>query len=257
MRKFPGAAVAAAVALLMLCSPALAGSAEQTQPAPAAAQSADDDWKWVIYPIYGWLPLYQADAMFENLEDGEPTFPEGTIDGNLEGALLLAFRVDKGRFSLEGGYVYAGLSGEAEAPNFKLGVDAHIADLRAGYEVAPDFFVEAGVRYMAFDVSGTIGDHPEQNWQPEIFEPVVGFTYRPRLSKTWRLVLHGDIGGVITSDSTTAFATAKFEWQPAKHFLLALGGTLMYLRTEGETRNGDVELDQLLVGPVIGIGIPF
>jgi hypothetical protein len=24
-----------------------------TQPAVAAAQSTDDDWKWVIYPIYG------------------------------------------------------------------------------------------------------------------------------------------------------------------------------------------------------------
>ena len=86
---------------------------------------------------------------------------------------------------------------------------------------------------------------------------MVGFTYRPRLSKTWRFVLHGDVGGVITGDSTTAVATAKFEWQPAKHFLLALGGTLMYLKTEGDTRNGDVELDQTLVGPVIGIGIPF
>lgn len=241
----------------MLSAPALVGAAAEAPPAAAAAQSTDDEWKWVIYPIYGWLPLYQADAMFEMFEDGEPIFPEGTIDGNLEQALLLAFRVEKGRFSLEGGYLYAGLSGDAEQPDFKLSVDTNIVDLRAGYKVARDFYIEGGARYLGFDVSGTIGDHSEQTWQPEIIEPVVGFTYRPRLSKTWRFVLHGDVGGVITGDSTTAVATAKFEWQPAKHFLLALGGTLMYLKTEGDTRNGDVELDQTLVGPVIGIGIPF
>jgi len=86
---------------------------------------------------------------------------------------------------------------------------------------------------------------------------VIGFTYRPLVGKHWRLVLHGDVGGLVTGDSTTATGSAKVEWQPAKHFLLVAGGTVQYLRTEGTIGARSVKLDQTLYGPIIGFGIPF
>jgi hypothetical protein len=70
-------------------------------------------------------------------------------------------------------------------------------------------------------------------------------------------VLPGDVGGVVTDGGTTATGTARFEWQPLKHFLLTAGGTVMYLKTEGTIGSRDVELDQTLYGPVLGVGIPF
>jgi hypothetical protein len=258
-RHLHGAAVAAAVALLALSAPALAESGAQTQ--PAAAQKPDDGWKVVLYPIYGWLPIHRAETRLPEVPDssggGGATVPAGTTDSSLEQAVLAAFRVEKGRFSLEGGYLYAGLEGEAERPFMKLEVDTKLGDLRAGYEVVPDFYLEAGARYLEIDMKATIGDYPKRSWNPDRLGAVVGFSYRPMLGKHWRLVLHGDVGGLGSGDSTTATGSAKLEWQPLKHFLLVAGGTVTYLSTEGTIGSRDVKLEQTLYGPIIGFGIPF
>jgi len=110
---------------------------------------------------------------------------------------------------------------------------------------------------LTLDVKATITDLPTASWKPDLLEPVIGFTYRPLVGKRWRLVLHGDVGGLITGDSTTATGSAKVEWQPAKHFLLVAGATVQYLSTEGTIGSRDVELDQTLYGPIVGFGIPF
>ena len=255
MRKLHGAAVAAAMALLVFSALALC----TPQPA-AAAQAPDDGWRAVVYPVYGWLPLYRAKTRLPEVPDsggGGAARPEGTTDSELNQAFLAALRVEKGRFSLEAGYLYAGLSAQADAPLVKAEVDTSLADLRAGFAVVPDLYLEAGVRYIALDMTATVGDNPTKDWKPDLLQPVIGFTYRPMIGKNWRLVLHGDVGGVVTSDSTVAVGTARIEWQPAKHFLLTAGGSVMYLSTEGTIESRDVKLDQTLYGPVVGVGIPF
>ena len=247
MRHLKGAAVAAAVALLALSAPALA----------AAAQNPDKDWKVVIYPIYGWLPINRATTRLPEVPgDDGPVVPEGETDSGLDQAILAAFRVEKGRFSLEGGFLYAGLSGDKELPLVKLEVDTSLADLRAGFEVVPDLYLEAGARYLALDMKATIGDYPTREWKPDQWGGVFGLTYRPLLGKNWRLILHGDYGGVGT-DSYSIAGVAKVEWQPLKHFLLVGGVTAIYLNTEGTIGNKSVELEQTLYGPIIGFGIPF
>jgi hypothetical protein len=252
MRYLRGAAMAAAMALLVLSAPA---------PGAAAERSPDDGWRAVIYPVYGWLPMYRAETRLPEALDagggGGVVRPEGNTDSSLNQAILVAFRVEKGRFSLEGGYLYAGLSAEADRPLVKIEADTSLADLLAGYEVVPDLYIEGGARYLAINMKATLADYPQRSWEPDILEPVIGFSYRPLLGKNWRLVLHGDVGGVVTGDSTTATATARVEWQPAKHFLLTAGGTVMYLHTEGTIESRDVKLDQTLFGPVVGFGIPF
>jgi hypothetical protein len=250
MRQLHGAAVAAALAFLTLSAPALAEGDVKPQPA-AAGQNPDDGWRGVVYPIYGWLPIYGADTRLPDVPG------ESSISSSLNQAFLAAFRVEKGRFALEGGYLYAGLSGEAERPIMKLEVDTNIADLRAGFEVVPDLFLEGGVRWLALDMQATVADYPAASWKPDMLEPVVGFTYRPLVGKHWRFVLHGDVGGLVTGDSTTATGSVKLEWQPVKHLLFVAGGTVMYLSTEGTIGPKSVKLDQTLYGPIIGFGIPF
>ena len=156
MRHLLGAAAVATTVLMALSTPALATGEAQTP--PAAAESPENGWRGVIYPVYGWLPIYRADVRL-------PDLPEGNTDANLSQAVLAAFRVEKGRFALEGGYVYAGLSGEAEEPFVKLEVDTSIADLRAGYEVVPDLYLEGGVRYLALEMKATISDYPAESWK--------------------------------------------------------------------------------------------
>jgi len=135
MRHLPGAAAVAATVLMALSTPVLATGDAHTP--PAAAERPENGWRGVIYPVYGWLPIYRADVKF-------PNAPEGSTDANLEQAFLAAFRVEKGRFALEGGYLYAGLSGEAETPFLSLEADTRIADLRGGFEVIPDLTSRLG-----------------------------------------------------------------------------------------------------------------
>ena len=255
-RHLHGAAAAAVVALLALSTPTLAKA--------AAAQSYDDGWKVVLYPVYGWLPIHRADTRLPEVPEtpgggggGGIVFPDIQTDSSLEKAILAGIRIDKGRFSFEGGVLYAGLEGEVTAPVAKLEVNTTLADVRAGYAVIPDLYIEAGARLLALDMTATVADFATAKWEPDIFQPVVGFSWRPMINKRWRFVLHGDVGGVITSDSTTAVGTAKFEWQPAKHFQVAFGGSVMYLKSEGEINGNPVSLEQTLYGPVLGIGIPF
>jgi len=139
----------------------------------------------------------------------------------------------------------------------KLEVDIDVADLRAGFEVATDLYLEGGMRWLALDMQATVADYPAASWKHDTLEPVVGFTYRPLVGKHWRFVLHGDVGGLVTGDSTTANGAIKLEWQPAKHLLFVVGGTVMYLSTEGTIGPKSVKLDQTLYGPIIGVGIPF
>ena len=237
------------MALLAFSVTALAEGDGKPQPV-AAAQNPDDGWRGVVYPVYGWLPIYGADTRLPDVPG------ESSIDSSLNQAFLAAFRVEKGHFALEGGYLYAGLSGEAERPIMKLEVDTNIADLRAGFEVARDLYLEGGVRWMALDLQATLSDYPAASWEHDTLEPVVGFTYRPLVGKHWRFVLHGDVGGLVT-DSTTATGSVKLEWQPAKHLMFVVGGTVMYLSTEGTIGPKSVTLDQTLYGPILGVGIPF
>lgn len=253
-RHLHGAAVAAVVALLALSGPTFAEA--------AAVQSADDGgWKVVLYPVYGWLPIFGVDSRVPETPGGGgggvPVFPEANTSTSLEQAILAGLRVEKGRFSLEGGVLYAGLSGEATLPQATIEVNTTIADLRAGYALMPDLYVEAGGRLLGLDMTATITDFSPVTWAPQILEPVVGFSYRPMIGKNWRFILHGDVGGLVTGDSTTAVATAKVEWQPTKHFLIVAGGTFMYLKTEGDIHGNPVRLEQTLYGPVLGFGIPF
>jgi hypothetical protein len=257
MRHWRGTTIAAVLALLAFSAPAVA---------EAAAQQADDDWKVVIYPVYGWLPLHRATARLpEDAGSGGSggsggdgsVIAKGETDSSFDQAILAAFRIDKGRFSLEGGFLYAGLSGESSNPFAKINVDVSLAHLLAGYEVIPELFLEAGVDYVALDVQATIGDFPRKDWNPDVFQPVIGFTYRPMLSERWRLVLHADVGGVVTDNGTTATGTARLEWQPMKHLVLTAGGSATYLKTEGTIAGRDASLEQTLYGPVIGFGIPF
>ena len=177
MKRLQFAAVTAAVALLSLSAPALAAGEGPSQPA-AAAQSPDDGWNVVLYPVYGWLPIHRAETRLPERPagDGGTVTPDGSTDSSLDQAVLAAARVEKGRFSLEGGFLYAGLAGEADSPLVKLEVDTSIADLRAGYAVMPDLYLEAGARYLALDMALTIGDYPKRNWKPDMLEPVVGIT---------------------------------------------------------------------------------
>ena len=77
MRALHGAAVAEAIALLTFSVTALTEGEGKPQPV-AAAQNPADGWRGVVYPVYGWLPIYGADTKLPDVPG------ESSIDSNLD-----------------------------------------------------------------------------------------------------------------------------------------------------------------------------
>ena len=77
------------------------------------------------------------------------------------------------------------------------------------------------------------------------------------ISKSVRLFVEGDYGGIGSDSHSTATLTGRIEWQPWAHFSLTGGYGYLRLSAEGTMVNRPIELKQTLHGPIIGIGIPF
>ena len=86
---------------------------------------------------------------------------------------------------------------------------------------------------------------------------MVGFTDRPLVDKHWRFVLHGDVGGLVTGDSTIATGWLKLEWKPAKHHVRRWRQRHVPECRGNQRASKSVKLDQTLYGPILGVGMPF
>jgi hypothetical protein len=243
--------------------------------APAGAQSPSgiDDtngWKTIVYPIHAWLPVFGADVTLP----GQPTPPgsgggsgEGGIvipsaktSGNFDGAALAGFRIERSRLSIEGAFLWAGMSGSVEAPHFDVTVDTIAGKVMGGFKVAPAWYVDGGVRRFALNITASILNFEQVNWKPGIWEPVIGTTFRPQLGQKLRLFTQADIGFSTDNSSRSGSATAIIEWKPISHLSLGAGWGWIYLRVDGtlgRVVTKDIHLSQTLNGPMLTLGIPF
>jgi len=228
---------------------------------PASAQSSNDGWTTTIYPIYLWAPLFGADVKLPERPSctGCPDTirPGGHVDSSFNGAAFFGARVDHRRFMAEADLLWAGMEASAERPVLTLKVNTILGGARAGFALAPNLYVTGGVRRFALDLSARALDFDEVDWKPGVWEPTIGGSYKPKLSKSLRLFLSGDYGGIGSDEHSTATLTGRLEWQPAAHFSLTVGYGYLRLRAEGTLVNKPIELKQTLHGPIIGIGIPF
>ena len=231
----------------------------------AAAQtppegSGDNGWRTVIYPVRAWLPVSGWDVRLPEVP-GDPgsgsTTPEATVSGNFSGAYAAGLRIERRRLSIDGAFLWAGMSGEVGTPFAKLEVDTVAGRLFGGVRVLPSFYIDAGVRRLALKMTASILQFPAVTWKPGIWEPALGFTYRPQFGSTFRILAQGNVGGIGDSDHRTAEFTATAEWKPAAHFLLGAGYGVLWLRVDGTLRDEPVHLRQTLKGPTFVLGVPF
>ena len=236
--------------------------------APAFAQNASSSgsgWTTTIYPVYGWAPLFGADIRLPEIPNpgpcdgcGEgPVVPAATVSSNFNGAALAEVLVENRWVQLEGNFLWAGLSGEKDRPNFKVRVDTLLGSARAGVRVVPNLFVYGGFRRLALNVRANAFDLPEVEWKPGIWEPIAGAAFTPHLSRRWRLLTRADYGGIGSDSHSTVSVNANIEWKPAEHFLLNLGYGFFEVKADGTLLNQPIHLKQTLHGPIVGIGIPF
>ena len=254
------ATFAGAVAILM--NAALAGAQS-----PEGIDNTDG-WKTVVYPIHAWLPVFGADVTLPGQStppgsgsgsggSGGITIPSAKTSGNFNGAALAGFRVERSRLSIEGEFLWAGMSGSVEAPNFDLTLDTIAFKVMGGVELAPALYIDGGVRRFALNMNASILNFQPVNWKPGIWEPVVGTTFRPRLSKKLRILTQADIGFSTDDSIRSGSATATVEWKPTGHLSLGAGWGWAYVRADGTILTKDVHFAQTLNGPMLTLGIPF
>jgi hypothetical protein len=231
--------------------------------APAASpdKSAEKDsgWDVVVYPLLAYIPLAGIDITLPPAPPCtgcQPDTPTANGDTGLSGAWFGGFRIEKGRFALEANGNYAGLKAERSTPVLNLKVNVVAASGTVGFKVVNGLYAEVGAKYYELDVTASILSFPQASWKPNTFLPLVGTTFRPQLTKRLRLHTHLDYSG-FGSDWTTTNGSARFEWRPIKHALLAAGYGFSTLRVDGAIASKPINLKYTLHGPILGFGIAF
>jgi hypothetical protein len=235
-------------------------------PAFAQSSSTDSGWTTTVYPLYAWLPVFGADVRLPEVPNpppcdgcgsGGPITPGGSVSSNLNGAAFAAVTVENRWVQIDASFLWAGLSASADRPRLSVKADTILGAAQVGVRVVPDLFVDVGVRRVALNVRASALVFDEVQWKPGLWESLVGASYTPRLSPSWRLIAHADYGGLEANNHSTISANASVQWKPASHLVLNLGYGLLKLTVDGNVLLKPIHLDQTLHGPVIGIGIPF
>jgi hypothetical protein len=246
---------------VILMSATFAVAQARSSAAPVAS-SDTKGWKTVIYPVHAWLPVLGANVRLPEQPappggSGGVTVPSAQTSGSFSIAAAAGFRVERSRFALEGEFLWAGLSASVTTPRFEFDADTIYFKLLGGVELLPALYIDGGVRRVSMKMNASILDFPRVTWQPGIWEPVVGMTFRPQLSRNVRVMIHTDLGGIGDDRHRTATATALVEWKPVSHLTLGGGYGVLYLRADGTILGKAVHLRQTLEGPMLTLGIPF
>lgn len=237
----------------------------QTTTSATAASSSKSGWESVLYPVYAWVPVFGVDVKLPEVPTppgsggGGVTIPSADLKSNMNGAAFFGFRTQKGRWSVGGDFLYAGLTAEASLPKAKVSSKFFFYRAAGQFELVKDkdLFVEIGVRRIGLRLTADIADFDEVQWKPGITESQIGLTYRPMLTKSLRLILRGALGGLEDPDHQTTDLNGILEWTPKKHFLIAAGYGQLTVTIDGKILTKSIHLHQNLYGPIVAIGIPF
>jgi len=231
--------------------------AEEAQ-TPAAGTPASPDksgkqdpseWQIRIYPIYAWVPIQGVDITLPSLPSG------GSGSGPFNGAAFAGFEIEKNRWSLNGTFLWAGLSADREVPLIKVSTDVIYGQVFAGYEIVRDLSLVVGTRHMALDISIEVGTLSEFKRKPGFWDPLIGLTYQKSLGEKWRLRVHADAGGFGVGSDATVEGQVAAAWQFSRRFNLVLGYSVLYLKLTNTVGQETLDFDTTLYGPIIGVGI--
>ncbi len=245
---------------------------DSESPGPGAGQSDSNwekdprSWKVAIYPVFAWAPVMGASINLPDLPslpDRPSTGPgSGTASGSFNGAGFAGVEIQKSGWSTNGEFLYASLSGDNTNPKVHLGVDVFYGQLMGGHTLWKDLSLEGGVRRMALKISASVGDRPEVDRKPGIWDPLIGMTWRHQAGKKWMFRAHLDGGGFGVGSDLTLAASARADWRFAKHFGLAMGFGAIHFQVantilDNTSAKRTLSVRQTLYGPLFGFGIHF
>jgi len=239
---------------------ATAGTALAQAP---ASGSTSGGWDFTIYPILAWVPL-QIDIE-TNLPpvDGGGSGGGGNVNGGkivdsrLDGAYLGGFSATNGTWRIDTDAVWAAVGGDrAATPRLKVDVDLIYGHGTVGRKIAKDFYVTGGVRRMALKFDVVLGDRPNFERKPGVWDPVVGVAYH-KIGKKLELHALFEGGGFGVGTDSEYAGSARFDWKPVSHFGITAGYSFLNFKLSDELLGKTLEAKQTLSGPVVGIGLYF
>ena len=215
-------------------------------------------WNVAIYPALAWAPIFGASVTLPPVPSQpiETPGPSGSTSSSFNGAFFGGARVEKGKWSVDGLFMWAALSGQRKTPFAEVHLDFVFGNAMAGREVLPNLYVEGGVRRLALDIHATV-ESSNASRSPGYWDPLIGLTYRRQLGRKWRILIHGDGGGFGVGSDVDVAATARAEWQFARHFGIAMGYGGMHFSDSNTVNGSTLKISPTLHGPIFGLGIFF
>lgn len=230
---------------------------------PAQAQTAspapgDEGWRVSVYPILVWVPLgLDIDVALPPVNDGGSGDRASIVDGRFDGAYLGGVVAANRRWRIEGNFIWAAVGGDRpDSPVLSVDADLLYGYGTVGHSIVKNLFVTAGVRRLALKYDVRLGDRPNFQRKPGIWDPLVGIAYQ-QVGRFVEIHANFDGGGFGAGADVDLGATLRIDLKPARHFGITVGYTMLYLELTNTVANRDFTVKQTLHGPAAGIGIYF
>lgn len=250
-------ALSAAVVLLVVLS------------APNAV-AAEDAWEH-SFTFYGWLSGIDG-----TIGVGPLDLPVDVTIGDAWSALSDVTRVfmghyegTRGRWTIIADYSNLELQSSAATVAGPVTVDLtqRFAELCGTYRLGEgtyecekhDLAVLAGLRYAeigsSFELPGGAGGSSSQNW----IDPIIGLTYRTRLSGRWQLGARGDLGGFGLGNGSDLVSNLllRFTYSSSDRWLFSSGWRWLDYDYETGADTSRFVYDVTLSGPFLGATYAF
>ena len=224
---------------------------------PATAP-ASEGWQINAYPILVWVPLgLDIDVALPPVDGGGSGDRASIVDGRFDGAFLAGASATNGKWRIEGNFIWAAVGGDrVERPVLSVDADIIYGYGTVGHAVAKNLFVTGGVRRLALKYVVKLGDRPDFERKPGVWDPLIGIAYQ-RIEKALEIHANVDGGGFGAGADVDLGATFRVDLKPTRHFGFTVGYTMFYLKLTDTVASRDFTVEQTLHGPVVGIGFYF
>jgi len=225
----------------------------------SSACLAEGDTEYSLTPYVWAISIDQQidNALLSNPINLDTSF--GDLLDNLDGAFLVAFKAQRGRWALTSDLAFLKVSPESDSVLLDSNTDASstIWDALVRYEIVADQFrVGAGMRWVDVDIDVTTSSPivSDPSLEENYLDFIVAFQYETDLSEQWRLLLGGDVSlGGDTDGMWMGQLLVQYEWTETRSVLF--GYRRLELDLDGTGRLGETSTDIDIDG--LGIGLRF
>ena len=184
---------------------------------------------------------------------------------NLEFGSMLAYRVERGKWSVGADALYMGLGATKDGASGLLKTDVDVTqwmlELNSGYRQNDRLEWLFGLRYISLDteivltpvVGPVVSTDASKGW----IDPFVGLRFTQPIGSKWAFVGRADVGGFGIGSDFAWQAVARFDWKASEKVALSFGYRALsadYEDGEGPSR---FTYDVVSAGPAAAVIFTF